>query len=163
MKKDIKNKNLTCQPIPKLIVSCRDKEGHDNALAVGFAANVSFDPPMIMVGIVSSRHSHPIIKESGCFVVNLVSPSFAREYEYLGSHSGKNEDKFANLRLKTENGRFVNAPLLTDCPVSVECTVIGSATPGTHELFFGKVECVHCEEAYLDEHGNIDWSKLTLL
>ncbi len=163
MKKTVKNKLLTCQPIPKLIVSCRDKEGNDNALVVGFAANVSFDPPIVMIGIVPSRHSYHMIKESGCFVVNLVTPSFSREYDYLGSHSGKNEDKFKTLNLSTRDGSVVNAPLLTDCPVSVECTVIDSTRPGSHELFFGKVERVHCEEAYLDANGTIDWSKLSLL
>lgn len=163
MKKSVKSKVLTCQPIPKLIVSCRDKEGNNNALVVGFAANVSFDPPIIMIGIVPERYSYHMIKENGCFVVNLVSPSFKKEYDYLGSHSGKNEDKFSVLKIRTENGSIVDAPVLTACPVSIECTVIDSIQPGTHNLFFGKVECVHCEDEYLDDSGNIDWSKVVLL
>jgi flavin reductase (DIM6/NTAB) family NADH-FMN oxidoreductase RutF len=163
MKKQVINKTLALQPTPKLIVSCCDKEGRNNALVVGFAANVSFDPPIIMVGIVPDRYSHHIIKESGCFVVNLVSPSFSKEYEYLGSHSGKNEDKFDHLNIKFENGCYVNAPLLTECPVCIECTVIDSIQPGTHELFFGRVDCVHCDQEYLNENGNIDWSKINLL
>lgn len=163
MKKPVKNKTLACQPIPKLIVSCRDKDGKDNALVVGFAANVSFDPPMIMIGIVPDRYSYHIIKESGCFVVNLVDPTFEKEYDYFGSHSGWKEDKFSVLDIKAENGSIVDAPLLAGCPVSIECTVMESLKPGTHELFFGKVEYVHCEEAYLNESGNINWSKISLL
>ena len=83
------------QPVPQTIVSCRNKDGKNNALVVGFAANASLDPAMVMVGIVPSRHSHHMVKESGCFVINLPGKDFKREYDYLGSHSGRDEDKFA--------------------------------------------------------------------
>lgn len=49
------------QPVPQTIVSCRDKDGKNNALVVGFAANVSLDPAMVMIGIVPSRHSHHMV------------------------------------------------------------------------------------------------------
>ena len=50
MMKKAKSTMLCMQPIPKTLVSCRDKEGRNNALVVGFAANVSLDPAMVMVG-----------------------------------------------------------------------------------------------------------------
>ena len=71
MKKLAKNTVLCMQPVPQTIVSCRDAEGHNNALVVGFTANVSLDPVMVMVGIVPTRHSHHMVKETGCFVINL--------------------------------------------------------------------------------------------
>ena len=40
-----------------LVVTCRDKAGRNNALVVGFTANVSLNPPMVMVGIVPTRFS----------------------------------------------------------------------------------------------------------
>lgn len=163
MKKEATNKALSLQPVPKTIVSCRGKDGKNNALVVGFAANVSYDPAMVMVGIVSSRYSHHMVKESGCFVVNLPGKDFEREYNYLGSHSGRDGDKFAALDLKTETAAFVDAPILTGCPVSIECRVVESTQPGTHELFIGKVEAVHCDEEYLDANGNIQWNKIDLL
>ena len=130
---------------------------------MGFTANVSLDPAMVMVGIVPTRYSHHMVKESGCFVVNLPKKSFQKEYNYLGSVSGKNEDKFAALNLKWEDASCVNAPILTDCPVSIECRVVDSIMPGTHELFIGKVEAVHVDEEYLDAQGNILWDKMELL
>ena len=57
MKKLAKNTVLCLQPVPQTIVSCRDKEGRNNALVVGFTANVSLDPVMVMTGIVPSRFS----------------------------------------------------------------------------------------------------------
>ena len=163
MKKLAKNTVLCLQPVPQTIVSCRDQEGNNNALVVGFTANVSLDPAMVMVGIVPTRHSHHMVKETGCFVVNLPKKGFEKEYNYLGSRSGRDEDKFAALDLKWADATYVNAPILIDCPVSIECSVVESTQPGTHELFIGKVEAVHVDEEYLDANGNILWNKMDLM
>lgn len=151
------------QPVPKTLVSCRDKNGRNNALVVGFAANVSLDPVMVMVGIVPSRFSHHMVKESGCFVINLPKKGYEKEYTYLGSKSGQDEDKFKKMNIQWKDAEYVNAPILTDCPVSIECSVIESTMPGTHELFIGKVEAVHVGEEYLDDKGNILWDKMDLM
>lgn len=163
MKKLAKNTVLCLQPVPQTIVSCRDKAGKNNALVVGFTANVSLDPVMVMVGIVPSRYSHHMVKETGSFVINLPKKSFKKEYDHLGSHSGRDGDKFAALDLKWENATYVDAPILTDCPVSIECAVVESTMPGTHELFIGKVQAVHVDEEYLDANGNILWDKMDLM
>lgn len=118
---------------------------------------------MLMVAIEPSRFSYPIIKATGHFVVNLPVTRFAKEFYYIGSHSGRDEDKFATLNLKWTDGDVVDAPLLTDCPVNIECSVITSLRPGTNELFIGKVEAVHVDEQYLNQDGKIDWPKLDLI
>ncbi|MGN1219669.1 MAG: flavin reductase family protein [Candidatus Cryptobacteroides sp.] len=163
MKKLASNIALSVQPVPKTIVSCRGKDGRNNAFVVGFTANASLDPVMVMVGIVPSRFSHQLVKDSGCFVINLPKKGFEKEYNYLGSRSGRDEDKFAALDLKWEDAKYVNAPILTDCPVSIECSVVDSIKPGTHELFIGKVDAVHVDEQYLDSNGNILWDKMNLM
>ena len=163
MKKQVKNHILCMQPVPKTLVSCRDKDGRNNALVVGFIANVSLDPAMVMVGIVPSRYSYHMVKESGCFVVNLPAKGYEKEYNYLGSKSGRDEDKFAAMNIKWTDAEYVNAPILTDCPVSIECSVVESIQPGSHELFIGKVEAVHADEEYLDQNGNILWNKINLM
>lgn len=163
MKKTIENKACCIAPAPNLIVSCRDREGRNNALAVGFASNVSIEPAMVMVGIVPERFSYHMIKESGEFIINLPAKGFEKEYYYLGSKSGKDEDKFEVLHLEWTDGEKVNAPMLSACPVAIECRVTTSLQPGSHELFIASVEAVHCEEEYLDSNGNIDWTKIPLL
>ena len=163
MKKLVKTPRVTVNPHPSTIVSCRDRDGRNNALAVGFIANVSFDPVMVMIGIVPARYSWHIVKESRCFVVNLPSKSIKKEFQYLGTMSGRDEDKFKALGLEWENGSVVDAPLLTACPVSIECTVTESIKPGTHELFVGKVEAVHVDERFIDKDGNILWSEMDLI
>ena len=79
---------------------------------------------MVMVGVVPSRYSYGLIKETGCFVVNLPGKDFMKEYEVIGSKSGRDMDKFAELDLKFKDGDAVAAPVLLDCPVNIECTVV---------------------------------------
>lgn len=151
------------QPAPKVLVSCRGKDGRNNALAVVYCGNCSYDPPMVMVGIVPSRFSYHIIKETGCFVVNLVGAGQKELFDYLGSHSGRDEDKFAKMKIAVSDGEKVNSPLLADCPVNIECTVVDSILTGSHEMFIGKVEAVHADSELVNENGEIDFSKINLL
>lgn len=157
------NMKSCLQPVPKVIVSCRGTDGKNNALAVAYCCNCSFAPPMVMVGIVPSRHSYKMIKETGVFVVNLVTEEQKEMFDYLGSHSGKDEDKFAKLNIKVEEGIKVNAPLLADCPVNIECKIVDSIVTGSHEMFVGKIEYVHADKSLVDEEGNIKYSGVALL
>ncbi|OWT32783.1 flavin oxidoreductase [Methanobrevibacter sp. 87.7] len=157
-----KEANIQRMPFINTIVSCR-KDGKDNALAVGFAANISFEPWMFMVGIVPERFSYDMIKDTGVFVVNIPAKGFEKEYGFIGTKSGRDVDKFKELNLNSEDGDVVDAPILTDCPVNFECTVVDSIKPGSHELFIGRVDKVHCDEEYLDDEGNVIWNKIELL
>jgi flavin reductase (DIM6/NTAB) family NADH-FMN oxidoreductase RutF len=102
-----------------------------------------------------------MIKENPCFVVNLVSKDQNEIYKYLGSVSGRDEDKLA--KLNTKDGDVVNAAILTDCPVNIECTVVDSIMTGSHEMFVGKIECVHADSDIINEKGEIDYSKIDFI
>lgn len=163
MQKKEANKKSCLQPTPKVLVSCRGKNGKNNALAVAYCGNCSYDPPMVMVGIVPSRHSYHMVKETGCFVVNLVPKSLKETFAYLGSHSGRDEDKLAKTGVKLAEAVKVNAPLLSDCPVNIECKVVDSIMTGSHEMFIGRVEYVHADSEYLNEKGDIEFAKIDWL
>ncbi|NLB56163.1 MAG: flavin reductase family protein [Lentisphaerae bacterium] len=161
-KKEAKMKSCL-QPSPKVLVSCRGLDGENNVLAVGYCGNCSYDPPMVMVGIVPTRHSYKMIKDSGCFVVNLVDRSYKETFDYLGSRSKRDGDKLAAMNVKLQDGKRVNAPILTDCPVNIECTVVDSIVTGSHEMFIGKIEYVHADVGIMDSEGNIDFSQIKFL
>lgn len=157
------NMKSCLQVMPKVVVSCRSIDGKNNALAVAYCCNCSYDPPMVMVGIVPSRHSYKIVKETGCFVVNIVTKEQKEMFDYLGSHSGREEDKFSKLNINIEEGEKVNAPLLADCPINIECKVVDSIVTGSHEMFVGKIEYVHTDIEIVDNQGNINYSKIDFL
>ena len=163
MEKTQANLKSCLQPTSKVLVSCRGADGKNNALAVAYACNCSYDPPMVMVGIVPSRHSYQMVKDTGCFVVNLVGTDQKEMFNYLGSHSGGDEDKLATLGVAIAEGEKVKAPLLADCPVNIECTVVDSIMTGSHEMFVGKIEAVHANSGLVQEDGAIDFSQVRFL
>lgn len=162
-KKKPANFRSCLKPAPKALVSCRGLNGQDNALAVAYCCNCSFDPPMIMVGIVPSRYSYSLIKESGCFVVNLPGKDNGSLFDYLGSHSGRDENKLQKIGAHISDGVKVNAPILDDCPVNIECKIVDSIVTGSHEMFVGLVEYVHVDAEYRKENGDIDFGRIDLL
>jgi flavin reductase (DIM6/NTAB) family NADH-FMN oxidoreductase RutF len=163
MEKYPANMRSCLQPLPKVLVSCRGMDGKNNVLAVAYCCNCSYDPPMVMIGIVPARFSYQMIKMSGCFVVNLVDKKYKDTFDYLGSRSARDEDKLSAIQVKLENGKKVNAPILPDCPVNIECSIVDSIMTGSHEMFIGKVEYVHADAALVDREGNIDFSKINFL
>lgn len=162
MKVEADKKNTLC-PMPKVIVSVRDAQGRDNALVVGYCGNCSFDPPMIMVGIVPSRFSYHMIKENGSFVAHLVGKNQGELFGCCGEKSGKDGDKLAEIGVKLADAKCVNAGIIEDCPVAIECTVVDSIVTGSHEMFVGKIEYVHAEKELLNDVGMVDFSKMDLI
>ena len=160
MKKEADKTKARIKPMPNTIVSCR-KDGHDNALAVGVASVASIDPVMVMIGIIPSRFSYDMVKDTGKFVVNIPTKEFSEKYMYLGTVSGRDGDKLASIN--TTDADIIDAPILTDCPVNIECSVVDSIQPGSHELFIGKVEKVHCDEEYLTEDNDVKWDEIDLI
>ena len=69
----------------------------------------------------------------------------------------------AAINVRLQEGKKVNAPILPDCPVNIECKVVDSIVTGSHEMFIGKVEYVHAAPEILDNEGNIDFSRIDFL
>jgi len=104
-----------------------------------------------------------MVKEASCFVVNLVTTAQKEMYDYLGSHSGRDGDKFAAIGVRTAEAKKINAPLLSDCPINIECTVVDSIKTGSHEMFIAKIEYIHADEEILKDDGTVDWERFCLL
>ncbi len=149
--------------MPNVLVSCRGLNGENNVLAVGYCCNCSYAPPMVMVGIVPTRYSYKMIKESGCFVVNLVNEKYRETFNYLGKHSKRDGDKISAMKIKLQDGKKVDAPILADCPVNIECKVVNSIVTGSHEMFIGRVEHVNADGGLIDEQGDVQFSKINFL
>ena len=162
MKIEAKKKNALVEK-PKLVVTVRDSQGRDNALVVAYACNCSYDPPMLMVGIVESRFSYHMIKENGYFVAHLLSDSQKDLYHVCGTLSGRDSDKIKDHDIKIVDGKTVNAGVIEACPVAIECKVVDSIKTGSHDMFVGEITYVHADEDCVNDKGMVDINKLNLL
>ena len=104
-----------------------------------------------------------MIKETGEFVINLVSKDLIRAADYCGVKSGKNEDKFAACGLHKEPAGTVGAPLLKESPLSLECKVEQVIPLGSHDLFIARVTQVDVDESFLVENGRLKLEEADLV
>lgn len=145
-------------PLPVVMVSCRDGEGKPNIITIAWTGTVCSDPPMVSISVRKERHSYDIIKKSGEFVINLTTEALVKETDYCGVRSGSKVDKFAETGLTAVPGTKVNAPLIAEAPVNLECRVTEVKELGSHDMFLAEVVAVHADEAYMDEQGRFDLS-----
>jgi flavin reductase (DIM6/NTAB) family NADH-FMN oxidoreductase RutF len=149
-------------PNPAILVSCSN-DGKDNIITLAWAGTVCSVPPMISISIRPSRYSHELISLSKEFVINIPDETMAAICNYCGTNSGKNVDKFKVMDLHKEKGLIVNAPLIKECSVNIECKVKEIIHLGTHDMFIGEVVSVNAEEEVVYPDGDIDYRKISML
>ena len=146
-------------PLPAVMVSVADKEGNPNIITVAWAGTVCTNPPMVSISVRPERYSYHMIDETGEFVINLTTEKLAYATDYCGVRSGKDMDKFKELHLTPEKAEYVNAPLIEESPVNIECKVVKKETPGSHHIFLAEVKAVHVDDAYMDQKGRFALEK----
>ena len=148
-------------PLPAVLVTCRDGQGNDNVLTVAWTGTVCSDPAMLFISVRPERYSYPMIKETGVFVVNLTTEAMAKATDYCGVRSGREEDKFQMSGLTKGEAEKVNAPIIMESPVNIECKVREVLPLGSHDMFLAEVVNVQGSEAYMDENGtfHLEWAK----
>ncbi len=150
-------------PLPVVMVSVRDKKGNDNIITVAWAGTVCTNPPMISISVRPERHSYQMIKESGEFVINLVTKDLVFATDYCGVKSGRDVDKFKEMKLKKEKAEKVAAPLIAQSPVNLECRVTECKELGSHHMFVAEIVSVHIDEKYMDEKGKFHLNETGLV
>jgi len=157
MGKDIWKPGTVLYPVPVVMVSCGNME-HKNIVTVAWTGTINSDPAMTYVSIRPERHSYEIIKESGEFVINLVTKDLARSCDYCGVKSGRDIDKFKELNLTAQKGEKVSAPIIYESPVNIECKVKDMIHLGSHDMFLAEVVSVSVSDEYLDETGKFNFN-----
>ena len=158
MGKSIWKPGTVLYPVPVVMVSCGD-EKKPNIITAAWTGTINSDPPMTYVSVRPSRYSHHIIKETGEFVINLVTKDLAFACDYCGVKSGKDLDKFKEMNLTALKGEQVNAPIIYESPVNIECKVKDILHLGSHDMFLAEVVSVSVSDKYLDETGKFHFNK----
>ena len=149
-------------PIPAVMVSCGTME-KSNIITVAWTGIINTNPAMCYISVRPERHSYNIIKENGEFVINLTTEKLAYATDWCGVKSGKDVDKFKEMKLTKESAYFVKAPLIKESPVSVECKVKQIVPLGSHDMFVAEILSIDADEKYIDEKGTFDISKCNLI
>ncbi len=149
-------------PIPAVMVSCGTME-KSNIITIAWAGTICSSPAMVSISIRKERYSYDIIKDSKEFVINLVSKDLVKKADYCGVRSGREVDKFKEMKLTPTLGKEVGVPLIGECPVNIECKVKDIIPLGTHDMFLAEVVSVAVDKRYMDEKGKFHLNKSGLI
>ncbi|MBR3106318.1 MAG: flavin reductase family protein [Clostridia bacterium] len=150
-------------PVPAVMVSCALPGQKPNIVTIAWAGTVNSEPPMCSVSVRKERHSHPIIRQSGEFIINLCGEDQLKDLDYCGVKSGRDVDKFAERHLTPVPVPSFTAPAVGECPLYLACRVTNVLELGSHDMFIGTIEQVGVNPALMDEAGRIDFSKAKLV
>lgn len=150
-------------PVPAVMVSCQGADEKANIITIAWAGTTCSSPAMVSISVRKERHSYNILKETGEFVINLVTKDLVRAADYCGVRSGKEVDKFKEMHLTKLASKTIKAPGIAESPVNIECKVTEIKELGSHDLFLAEVTNVTIEDDYMDENGKFDLNRAGLV
>ena len=163
MAKEIWKPGNMLYPIPAVMVSCGREGEKPNIITVAWAGNICSSPAMLSISVRKERYSYDIIRETGEFVVNLTTKKLTRAADWCGVRSGRDYDKFKEMKLTPQPSNKISAPGIAQSPVNIECKVKQVVELGTHDLFIAEVMCVDVDDSLLDEKNRLDLGKAQLV
>lgn len=146
-------------PVPAVMVTVADRKGNDNIITVAWTGTVCTNPPMAYISVRPERYSYHMIQETGEFVINLTTRELAYATDFCGVKSGRDIDKFQELKLTRQKSTKVTPPMIGESPVNIECKVTECKELGSHHMFLAEVVAVHVDESYLNETGKFQLEK----
>ena len=150
-------------PVPPVLVTCHNKKGESNMLTVAWAGTICSTPAMLSISVRKERYSHAMLMETGEFVVNLPTEDLVWETDEAGVRSGRDLNKWESLHLHQEEGKILSVPMISECPVNMECKVKQVLELGSHDLFLAEIVAVHVDSVLLDEKKRLQLEKAKLL
>jgi flavin reductase (DIM6/NTAB) family NADH-FMN oxidoreductase RutF len=152
MAKIVIEKNLFCLPWTQTLLGTHVK-GKANFMALDWLTRVNYQPAMLGICVNGSHASNAAIKQNGEFSVNIPTIDMVAVTDYCGLVSGKSVDK--SKLFDVFYGELKAAPLITECPLNIECRVIQTVELPTNTFFVSEIVNIYSEEKYL-ENGKPD-------
>jgi len=143
-------------PMPVVIVGTMT-DGRPNFMTAAWVTQLDFDPPLVGLALGEEQHTAKGILQSGQFSVNYPSVDQAIFADYCGLVHGYEEDKSVHIDIFT--GALEAAPMVGQCPVTLECTLYQTVELPEVYFFIGEVKAVYAEDSVLTE-DKIDPQKL---
>ena len=158
MRKDIKIVPAIF-PMPVLMIATYNEDGSVDVMNAAWGT--AFDFKQIKLFISDGHKTTKNIERTGCFTVSLATTEYLKESDYFGIASGNNvKDKFERTGMTAVKSEHVDAPIIQEYPVCMECKAI--ELDGGYGVL-GEIVNLSVDEKYIDENGNPDLSKMNTL
>lgn len=141
-------------PLPAVMVSVGNSVDEYNIITVSWTGTTCSNPPMCYISVRPERHSYELLKKAGEFVLNLTTHDLAFATDWCGVRSGRDYNKFEEMKLTPAPASMVNAPVIAESPVNIECRISQIIPLGSHDMFLAEVLNVKVEDEYLDSKTN---------
>lgn len=123
-------------PMPTVLVGV-NVGGKPNYMTAAWSSIACMSPPMIAVAVNHVRHTAKGIDENKTFGVSIPSTNHVIETDYCGITTGTRADK--SKVFQTFYGKLKTAPMVKECPVTLECKLFNSMDCGSHVLYVGEI------------------------
>lgn len=144
-------------PLPAVLVSCGSVPEEYNVFTVAWVGTLCTNPPVCYISVRPERHSYPIIRKNMEFVINLTTSRMAFAADWCGVRSGRDYNKFEEMRLTPGKSSVIHAPVIEESPVCIECRVREIIPLGSHDMFIADVVNVQADDDYLNkETGKLE-------
>lgn len=144
-------------PMPVLIIGTYGEDGIPNAMNAAWGGIV--DSGKIGICLDAGHKTVDNILKRGAFTVSVADADHVTEADYVGMFSGhKVPNKLEKAGLHTTKSEFVDAPLIDEFPMALECKMFSYDEES--ELMIGEIVNVSADESILGEDGKIDPAKL---
>ena len=149
-------------PLPPVLISCGSVE-NPNVMTAAWSGIICTEPTLVYVSIRPSRYSNEIIRKTGEFVINVPTVKLAKVVDLCGVKSGRNVDKFKQMRITALSCDKISAPQIKESPISLECKVKQITNYGTHDMFLAEVVAVDVDDEYIGTKNELNLEKAGLL
>lgn len=146
-----------CYPQPVFIIASYDENGNPDAMNAAWGG-ISDDTQLSLCLSADHKTTKNILAR-GAYTVSMATVSQMVACDYVGIVSGnKVPDKFAKAGFHAVKAEHVDAPLIEELPMALECKLI-SYDPETCRMV-GEIINVCADESVLGENGKVDVAKL---
>lgn len=151
--------NIFIYPMPVTLLGTKMGE-KANFMALGWISRVNANPPLLAVAVNKTHLTNELIRKNKLFSINFPSTEMIKKTDYCGLNSGRNVDK--SELFQVYYGKLEKAPLIEECPLSLECKLEDIYEMPTNDLFIAEIICSHTEKKYLKD-GKLDINKINPL
>src|SRR4030042_231318 len=124
--------------------------GKPNFEAIAWFNLVDYQPNLIGVSSEKSHYTNKGIRENKTFSVNIPSAGMVAATDFCGLYSGSKVDK--SKAFDVFYGELKTAPMISECPVNVECRLNQTLELLHGEVFIGEIVGVYIEDKYLTDN-----------